>query len=211
MPNTQSEGEVLFRDTLTKLERFIKIWDSLIIMDHIETTILEGIICTLDLLTDIDVNTSELNAIKELERLATMKQKTALKIREFHSQSDPSLESILQLEPELYDGRIFDKIIDSKIDFIKKVSLSQLVSKDRVETMAALERLNEVQQKLVSKSMNILLELKIRQVVYDSRLEAKSSERAFRMVILLIHCSFLPNLPLHQRSVQPKSWQPRSM
>ena len=72
---------LLFRDTLIQLETFVDVWSNLSIMGHIATTTVEGIVYTLDVLTESDMNTSESNAIEELEHLAVMKEKTALDIR----------------------------------------------------------------------------------------------------------------------------------
>ena len=72
----------MFRDTLIGLERFVDVWGNLSIICHIATTTtVEGIIYTLDVLTESDMNTSESNAIEELEHLAVMKEKFALDIR----------------------------------------------------------------------------------------------------------------------------------
>lgn len=163
MPPTQSEVDfLLFRDTLTKLERLVDVWGNLSIMGHIATTTVKGIMYMLDVLTESDMNTCESNAIEELERLAVMKGKTALTTQ---------ISNLIEIPREfviskLHSGQIFDKMIDSKIGFIKKGSFDQRFSRGCVEPMAALERLNEVQKKLLSESMNDLLESKIKEVVY---------------------------------------------
>lgn len=71
---TESEKDYLmFRKTLTKLERLVDV-RGIIFASKSKTTIGESIIYTLELLTEFDVNTSESNAIEELERLAMLKQ-----------------------------------------------------------------------------------------------------------------------------------------
>lgn len=75
MPAIEPKGDfLLFRQTLTELERLVDVRDSLqqYCADHVKKAIAEGIIYTLDLFTEYDVNTSESNSIEELERLVEM-------------------------------------------------------------------------------------------------------------------------------------------
>ena len=153
---------LLFHKTLTELERVVDVRDSLYCADHAQKAIAEGIIYTLDLLTEYDVNTSESNPIEELERLVEM----SLKVTE---QNRRAAYWII----ELHNGR-FDKMIDSKIDFIKNYSFSRLVSKGGLEPIAALKRLVAVQRKISSHRMDSLLEFKIREVVWRTRAKASS-------------------------------------
>lgn len=117
------------------------------------------------------MNTSELNAFEELEGLAIMKEKTSFQSQMYyphHSDSLPKLDSDTK--------QTFDKIIDSKIDFIKKDASSRVNNTRSVEPMAALERLAEVQKKHRSRGMDDLLVFKIKEVVYTP--EPKVSPRS---------------------------------
>ena len=171
MPDTESKGDFLmFRETLAELEHLVdvRIKGELFVMsssssaDRATTaTIEDGIVHMLELLTEFDVNTSEANAIEELERLAEMR-----------------------IAPEHYAdqccvdykrGRpILDKMIDSKVNFIKNCSFGRVDSEDCVEPMAALERLAIVKSKAYSRYMNGLLEAKIREIVWRPRVKASS-------------------------------------
>lgn len=116
MPAIEPKGDfLLFRESLTELERLVDVRDSLYCADHAKKAIAEGIIYTLDLLTEYDVNISESNPIEELERLVEM----SLKVTERGRRAAYWI-------TELHNGR-FDKMIDSKIDFIKNYSFSRLV------------------------------------------------------------------------------------
>ena len=154
---------LMFRNTLTELERLVEVRGNLLHGGHGSTTIAEGILHVLELLTECDVNCSESTAIEELEHLVTMKVKSAEYSRQ-HWNKDV-----------IHDGRNFDQIIDTKIDFIKKYSYSRYISDSDVEPMTALERLAEVQKKLRSKKLHELLESKIREIVW--RPKAKASLR----------------------------------
>ena len=160
----------MFRDTLSDLERLVDVRGDMKPAYHILTsygvnkTIGENIIYVLNILTTFDATTSESNAIDELERLATMKAK----IR-FQNLSDGNAYRSNgpddAPEVELHCGGIFNKIIDSKIDFIKKGLFNPLMSRGEVEPMAALERLSKVAKKLdPSKGMADLLKSKIHEV-----------------------------------------------
>lgn len=117
MPAIEPKGDfLLFRETLTELERLVDVRDNLYCADHAQKAIAEGIIYTLDLLTEYNVNTSESNSIEELERLVEMD----LKVTEQNRRA-------AHLITELHKVR-FDKMIDSKIDFIKIIlSVDSLV------------------------------------------------------------------------------------
>lgn len=170
MPAIEPKGDfLLFRETLTELERLVDvrdiledIRDSLYYADHAKKAIAEGISYTLDLLTEYDVNTSESNSVEELERLVEM----SLKVTEQNRRAAPRI-------TKLHDER-FDRMIDSKIDFIKNYPFSRHVSKGGLEPIAALERLAAVQRKIDSHRMDSLLEFKIREVVWRTRAKASS-------------------------------------
>ena len=157
MPVTQSRGDYhKFHDTLAKLERLVDLRDSLSESGHATTTMRAGIIYTQKLLADFDVNTSESSAIEELGRLAKLRMKIE---RQSHD-----------LPPYSQDGfrdrHILDTLIDGKIDSIQIGLFSQDNSKDDVARMATLERLIEVHKFLDSKRIDILLSVKINEVVY---------------------------------------------
>ncbi|KAL9133612.1 MAG: hypothetical protein Q9175_005211 [Cornicularia normoerica] len=159
MSATEPKDFIKFRDTLAKLERLVDVRDNL--TGHIITNTGEGINHTLKILTEFDVDTSEPNAFEELERLAIMKEKTAFQTRTYCSYPGDPLSKL-----DIDTKRAFDKIMDSKIDFIKKDASSRLDSTRSVEPMATLERLAEVQKKYQSRGMDDLLAFKIKEVVY---------------------------------------------
>ncbi len=165
MSNTQSEGEVqLFRDTLTKLERLVDVRENLVCRwSTSRRTTEKGIIYLLKVLTELDVNNSESNAIEELERLVVMENKTRIQSEMY---------CIAEHQHELSSGKAFDEIIDAKINFIRKGSFSRLISRGGVEPIAALERLVEVQRKYYSKYMDGLLESRIKEFLYAPKPEA---------------------------------------
>lgn len=116
------------------------------------------------------MNTFESNAIEELERLATMRAKIRFQNTTIDGAAYRSREPVDTPEVELDGGRIFDKIIGSKTDFIKKCSLSRLTSGGGVEPMAALERLTEVAKKVdSSQAMADLLKSTILEVCLKPR------------------------------------------
>ena len=170
MPDTKSKGDFLmFRETLTELERLVdvRIKGELFVMgsgfsaDRATTAIEDGMVHMLELLTELDVNTSEANAIEELERLAEMR------IAQEHYRD--------QYCVDYKRGRpILDKMIDSKVNFIRNCSFGRLDSEDCVEPMAALERLAAVNPKAYSRYMDGLLEAKIREIVWRPRVKASS-------------------------------------
>ena len=70
MPDTEAKGDFLmFRETLTQHKILFNLRGGLLIGLYGTTPIGEGIIYMLKFVTEIEVNTSELNAIEELERL----------------------------------------------------------------------------------------------------------------------------------------------
>lgn len=159
------EDFLTFRGLLDTLECLVDVWCKLTNNEvyHVMKPMEDGIIYTARRLTEFDTDTSESNAIEELERLATMNQEISLQNREYSC-------------PSLGERRIFDCIIDSKIDFIKNGSFSRFTSGGGVGPLAALERLAEVRKKLYSsKSMSELLLSKMEEVVYT--LEPKASLR----------------------------------
>lgn len=150
-----NENFLLFRNTLTKVERLVDVRGNLGPYTGAVTMIEEGIIYTMKLLTELDGNTSESNAIEEVERLATLKSKINLQMFQNRTSSSHFLFS-----------EMFDNMIDSKVDFIEKDSFNRLVSGGGVEPMAALERLAEVSKKLYRPSVDNFSVAKIKEVVY---------------------------------------------
>lgn len=153
-----NENFLLFRNTLTKVERLVDVRGNLDHHTGAMTIIGEGIIYTMKLLTELDGNTSESNAIEELERLAMLKSKIKSQDYQKGISSNPPL--FFKLD------EIFDNMIHSKVDFIEKDSFNRLVSGGGVEPMAALERLAEVSKKLYRPLVDNLLVAKIKEVVY---------------------------------------------
>ena len=170
MPDTESKGDFLmFRETLIELECLVevRIKGKLVVRgpissaDRATTAIEDGIVHMLELLMEFDVNTSEANAIEELERLAEMR------IAREHCAD--------QYCVDYERGRpILDKMIDSKVNFIRNCSFGRVDSEDCVEPMAALERLAAVKSKAYSRYMDGLLEAKIHEIVWRSRVQASS-------------------------------------
>ena len=121
----------------------------------------DGIVYMLELLTEYDINTSEANALEELERLVEME----------NARDDGFSQACIDNRR----GRpILNKMIDSKVNFIKNGAFSRLDSKDGVESMAALKRLAAVNSKASSQFMDSLLEAKIREIVWRPRVKASS-------------------------------------
>ena len=165
MPDTDSKGDFLmFRETLAELECLVDVRvKSYLLSGRAGTAINDGFFYMLNLLTELDVNTSESNAIDELERLA-----------EVRSRQISSTEYFCLTEKR--NTSILDKMIDSKINFINKGSISRVDSKYGVDPMVALERLAAVSRKAYSQYMDGLLEAKIREVVYRPRAKASSRQ-----------------------------------
>ena len=160
MPDAESKGDFLvFRETLDELECLVDIQGSLLFGSYGTTVITEGIMHTLKLLTEFDVKTSESNAIEELERLLQIKGKVL-------NQCDYPMYVTISKD----DVRPFDKIIESKIDFIK----NGLISTGGIKPKAALERLAALQKKYSLSELQELLEFKVREVVYRPRANASS-------------------------------------
>ena len=163
MPDTESKGDsLMFRETLTELERLVDVRvNSNLFYGSAGTAIDEGVVYMLKLLTELDVNTSELNAINELEHLADL-------ISKRHP---------VEGCPYIKDscgGSILDKMIDSKLKFIKNGAFSIVGSEGGIEPMAALERLAAVESRAYSQYMDGLLEAKIREIVWRPRAKAGS-------------------------------------
>ncbi len=106
---------------------------------------------TLQLLEVVDVNTSESNAIEELERLVKI-QIVML--------------GLGNAEPR---RSLLFKMMNTKIDFLKTVSFSTLVSEGDMEPRAALKRLAEIRSKVSLVRMDDLVNSKIREVGWGSR------------------------------------------
>ena len=175
MPDTKSKGDFLiFRETLTELEYLVDVrrkgklftmWSDS--PDRATTAIEDGIVHVLELLAEYDINTSEANAIEELERLAEMR------IARLPDTNYYFINSIKR-KP------ILDKIIDCKIDFIQRDPFSRTDSEDFLGAKNTLERLAVVKTKTQSQCMIGLLEAKIREIVWRPR--AKASSRHVHVV-----------------------------
>lgn len=171
----------MFCDTLTELERLVEVRGK-ILDDRSKVTLKEVIFHKLKLLTESDVNTSESNAIEDLERLATLKEKT-----KFQNLRDYSYSRNLDAQQKF--DKLIDSIILSKIDFIKKGSFSRLVSRGGVEPMAALERLAEIPYK-IGLDMYDLLELKMRQVMDTPEAKASPTTDLFIGQVIKEQCLY---------------------
>ena len=181
----------MFRATLTKLERLIDVWtkqDTDLIPNshvyshsHSEVTISpigEAMTHTLNLLINFDINTSESNAIEELEHLATIKTKTlGIPITNWGPFFKNYCES---KDPTIKTRKSLDYLIESKIAFLKGGTFSRLVSEGGVEPMTALDRLTEIQLKLRSVELGNLLRSKMNEVVYTC--EAQASAKIFPII-----------------------------
>lgn len=159
----------VFRETLAKLECLVGVRaKSYLLSGRAGAAIDSGFMYMLKLLTKLDVNTSESNAINELERLAEIRARRNSATGDFCLM-------------DLRSRSILDKMIDSKINFIKTGSFSRLDSKDGVEPMVALDRLAALDRKICSPYMDGLLEAKIHEIVLRprsvSRPIAKASSR----------------------------------
>ena len=165
MPDTESKGDFLmFRETLDELERLVDVRCKGYIFNGFAGKAMDdGMNYMLKLLTELDVNTSESNAFDDLERLVEVRSR----------RSSPTGSRRLW---DLRSESILDEIIDSKINFIKKGSFSNVYSKDSVDPMVALERLAAVTPKTHSQYMDRLLEAKIREIVYRPRAKASSRQ-----------------------------------
>ena len=163
MPDTKSKGDFLmFRETLTELERLLDVQVKGYLFSEFAGAAMEdGISFLLKLLTKLDVNTSESNAIDDLERLAELRSRRI----------SPTGRVCLT---DLSSTSLLDKMIDSKIDFIKKGSFSLVDSEDGVDPIVTLERLAAVKTKTHSRYMDGLLESKIREIVWRPRAKASS-------------------------------------
>ena len=163
MPDTESKGDILmFRETLAELERLVDVRvKGSLFYGSAGKAMDDGMIYMLKLLTELDVNTSELNAIDDLERLVDLRSKR-IESNNHYFIRDSCSRSIL------------DKMIDSKINFINKGSFSRVDSKDDVDPMVALKRLAAVQRKIESRYLDGVLGAKIRETVWRSRAKASS-------------------------------------
>lgn len=168
MAATQSEGDfLLFRETLTELERLVDLRNNLLYADPPKTATEEAIFHTLKLLGRYNVNITESSAIEELERLAEMRAKIG--------RQDDQLYSGLRFGDGTFLERAFDKLINSKIEFIKDGPFSRPIINGGVESMTALERLAAVIGKIGRpQTMHGLLESRIREFVWRPRPKAGS-------------------------------------
>ena len=151
----------MFREALTELERLVDVRGSLLFGPYGTTAIEDGITFTLELLSEFDVNTSESNVIEEFERLVEMRVRVVAQFR----RSPYGINYLRHIQ-------LFDKMIDSKVDFIRTGSFSLYIQKGGVEPMAALERLAAVQKKLNSRCVHDLLESKIGEIAWRPRAKA---------------------------------------
>ena len=161
MAATEPNGDfIMFRNILDKLERSVDVLGNHYFCrrctGHDTLVMQDGVIYTTELHREYDVNTSESNAMEELERLTMMKTKIA-------TLAFPS-----PYRNKVVQRSLLDKTIDSKIDFIKGGSYGRLVIGGGVEPIVALERLTEVQKKFGSPRMYDLLVAKIKEVVYTA-------------------------------------------
>ena len=121
MSATESKEDFLtFRGLLDTLDCLVDVRGKYCTSEYqVEKAIEEGIIYTAKRLTELNVNTSESNALEELERLATMDQKIALQNQ-----------VLTPLFNKLRD--IFHTVIDSKIDSSRRAlsvdSLAEVAS-----------------------------------------------------------------------------------
>lgn len=157
MPAIESKGNYFMSsDLLAKLEGLVDLRDGLSESVRAKATIGEAIIYTLKRLTETDVNTSISDAIMTLERLAMLRGKVG-------EQSPSGFYN----KDDLQRGLVFNKMIDSKIEFIRRSSFSRLHDIDECfEPLNALKRLVQVQRNLDSKTLDDLLDAKIKEVVY---------------------------------------------
>ena len=188
MSGTDKEPDFnMFRATLTKLERLIGIWTKqntdllpkLYSYSGVGTNpIGESMIHTLKLLIKFDINTSESNAIEELEHLATIR----INICGIPLPKDgPNyLYYCASKDPEMSTWGYLECLTKSKIAFLEGRTVSRLVSEGGVEPMTALDRLTDIQMKLRSVELSKLLTLKMNEVVYTC--EAKASTKIIPII-----------------------------
>ena len=163
MSAIKSKGNFLmFRETLTELERLVDIRDIVIRTYH--TIKFIGKVSSVCWSSSRDMMLTPANRMlsKELERLAEMRVKIAQQDR------------VIAHSTELADGQVLDKLINSKIAFVRDNFFSQLGSGGSVEPMTALERLAVVQRKTNLHYIEGLLELKIRKILWKARAKAIS-------------------------------------
>ena len=186
----------MFRAILLKLERLIDVWtkqDTDLIPNshvyshsHSEATtspIGEAMTHTLKLLIDFDINTSESNAIEELEHLVTIKTKT-LGIPTVNW--GPIFENYCESkDPRIKTRTSLEYLTESKIAFLKGGTFSRLVSEGGVKPMTAFERLTEVQLKLRSNELSKLLVSKMNEIFYTC--EAKASAKIIPIIWEQLH------------------------
>ena len=126
----------MFRETLAELERLVDVRaKGYLLSGRVGTAMDDGLIYMLNILTEMDVNTSESNAIDEFERLVNMR---------FRRRNNLHQDCCLTA---LRSKSILDEMIESKIDFIKKGSFSRIDGKDGVDPLVALKRLAAVDEK----------------------------------------------------------------
>ena len=160
MTPIHAEQSAIFGKTLIEVNILVELRGKLLEAGHVTQSIGVAIIQKLDLLTRSNVNVSGTRSTEDLERLAEMKTKIA-------EQTEMYINSPLDSKDEkisLADGKILDKIINSKIDFLE----SLVSTKDELELFVVVERLAEVQMKLRSTRMHGLLELKLGHLIESS-------------------------------------------
>lgn len=165
----------MFRATLTKTERLIDVctshWTHHVtytreqsLSNRMQGTYGDAMIHTLKLLVDLNIDTSESNAIEELKRLATMSQKLRDKQGlEMHRDKK---------NPKFNVRGLLNKLIDSKKAFLKNGTFSHRFSEGGVDPMTALERFLWVQKKDGRIDMEALLISRVNEATY-----AKASAR----------------------------------
>ena len=171
-----------FRATLTKLERLIGVWrfslrDQISYSEDgkvITSTTGDGIIHTLLLLLELNINTSESNTIQELERLLTIK--TEIRAIPCNIWKCPTYDRYCASnQPNISTGILLERLTEFKVAFLNGGTFSRLISEGGVEPMTALERLTKIQLELQSVELGNLLTSRMNEVVYTC--EDKASAR----------------------------------
>ena len=163
MTSIHAEQNAAIGKTLIELNILVELRGKLLEAGHVTQSIGIAIVQKLDLLTKSNVNVSGTRSIEDLERLAEMKSKITEQTEMYISSPIDSKDAKISLD----DGKIFDKIINSKIDFLE----SLVSTKNEVELFVVVKRLAEVQMKLRSMRMHGLLELKLAHLIESSNAE----------------------------------------
>ena len=181
----------MFRATLTKLERLIGVCTKKVVKfyygySNSESTANptgESMIHMLKLLIEFDINTTESNAIEELERLSFIGIKIlGIPLRD----GGPTLARYCASKnPKISTSGLLQQLTESKIAFLKGMPFSRLVSEGDIEPMTALERLTDIQVELRSFELSKLLTSRMDEVVYFC--EAKASVKVIPIIWVRPH------------------------